>query len=89
MEPNSTSTGHTLGNMRFQTFSGMWHTLQAAAVAALLFAVCAYIPKLKYRAKLASLPTLGQANSGEKHRQNYLSSAKSIYKEGYQKVQLF
>ncbi|KAH7090346.1 ent-kaurene oxidase [Paraphoma chrysanthemicola] len=85
MELNTTSTRPTLGIMEFQTFSGLAHTLQTAAVAALIFAVCACIPKLTYRAKLASLPTLGQSNSGEKHRQNYLSSAKSIYKEGYQK----
>jgi hypothetical protein len=88
MDSNATTARSKLGNMEFQNFAGLAHTLQTAAIAALIFAACAYIPKLKYRAQLAKLPVFSGANGGEKHRQGYLNSAKVLYKEGYQKVSI-
>ncbi|RYN54751.1 hypothetical protein AA0118_g9129 [Alternaria tenuissima] len=61
------------------------HTLQTAAIAALIFAICAYVPKLKRKAQLGSIPTLGGLQGGEKQRQAYLASAKKMYEDGYTK----
>lgn len=72
--------------MEFQTPAGLSHTLQTAAVAVLIFAVCAYLPKLNHNSQLAKIPVFGGVATGEKQRQTYLSSAKSLYSEGYQKV---
>lgn len=72
--------------MALQTFEGLFHTLQTAAVAVLIFAVCAYIPKFQYKAQLAKLPVFGGSGSGEKQRQTYLTSSKKLYDEGYKKV---
>ena len=67
-------------------YTGLAHTLQTAAVAALIFAICALLPKLNYRSHLAKLPVFGGPASGEKQRQAYLTSAKKIYFDGYEKV---
>ena len=64
------------------------HILQTAAVAALLFAVCALLPKLNYRSHLTKLPVFGGPASGEKQRQAYLYSAKKMYLDGYVKVSI-
>ncbi|KAJ4994467.1 cytochrome P450 [Stagonosporopsis vannaccii] len=66
-------------------YTGVAHTLQTAAIAALIFAVCALLPKLNYRSQLAKLPVFGGPASGEKQRQAYLNSAKKIYLDGYEK----
>lgn len=66
-------------------YLGLAHTLQTAAVAALIFAACALLPKLNYRSQLSKLPVFGAEASGEKQRQAYLQHAKKIYLEGYTK----
>ncbi|KAH6618782.1 cytochrome P450 monooxygenase-like protein [Boeremia exigua] len=66
-------------------YTGLAHTLQTAAIAALIFVVCAFLPKLNYKSQLAKLPIFGGSSSGEKQRQAYLSSAKKMYIEGYEK----
>jgi hypothetical protein len=71
--------------MEVHTLTQLSHTLQTAAIAALIFAVCAYLPKLQYRSQLAKLPVFG-GSSGEEKRQAYLKSAKNMYQEGYTKV---
>ncbi|KAI4626023.1 uncharacterized protein J4E87_001498 [Alternaria ethzedia] len=70
--------------MDSQTMAQLTHTLQTVAIATLFFAVCAYVPKLKRKAQLGSLPVLG-GETGEKHRQAYLTSAKKMYEDGYAK----
>lgn len=70
-------------------YTGLSHTLQTAVVAALIFAVCALMPKLSYRSHLAKLPIFGDQNNKEKQRRAYLSSAKSIYMDGYKKVSIY
>lgn len=72
--------------MDFQSLAGLSHTLQTVVVATLIFAACTYLPRINYRAQLARLPVLGEHAAGEKQRQNYLSSAKKMYHEGYTKV---
>jgi hypothetical protein len=67
-------------------YAELVHTLQTTAVAVLVFAVCALLPKLNYRSHLAKLPVFGGPASGEKQRQAYLYSAKKMYLEGYEKV---
>lgn len=67
-------------------YTELAHTLQKAAVAVLIFAVCAFLPKLNYRSHMAKLPVFGGPASGEKQRQAYLNSAKKMYLEGYEKV---
>jgi hypothetical protein len=69
-------------------YTGLSHTLQTAAIAALVFAVCALLPKLNYRSHLAKLPISGGAASGEKQRQAYITSAKKMYFDGYEKVSI-
>lgn len=69
-------------------YTGLAHTLQTAAIAALIFAVCAALPKLNYRSQLAKLPVFGGSNVGEKQRQAYLTSAKKMYLDGYEKVSM-
>ncbi|KAF9698203.1 hypothetical protein EKO04_003691 [Ascochyta lentis] len=66
-------------------YTGLSHTLQTAAIAALIFAVCTLLPKLNYRSQLAKLPVFGGPASGEKQRQAYLTSAKKMYLDGYEK----
>lgn len=72
--------------METQNFTNIAHTLQTVGIATLIFAVCLFIPKINYRAKLARLPAFGGASSGEKQRKAYLESAKQMYNEGFQKV---
>jgi hypothetical protein len=69
-------------------YTGLSHTLQTAAVAALIFTVCALLPKLNYRSQLAKLPVFGRPASGEKQRQAYLSCGKKMYREGYEIVSI-
>jgi hypothetical protein len=78
MDLNATASPSEAASVEFKTLTGLTHTLQTAAIAALIFAVCAYIPKLKQRSQLSKLPTISAAG--------YLTNAKKIYKEGYQKV---
>lgn len=66
-------------------YLGLAHTLQTAAIAALIFAACALLPKLNYRSQLSKLPVFGAEASGEKQRQVFLQHAKRIYREGYVK----
>lgn len=70
-------------------YTGLVHTLQTAAVAALIFAACALLPRLNYRSQLAKLPVFGGPATGEKQRQAYLKSAKIIYFSGYEKVSIY
>lgn len=72
--------------MDFQTFAGLAHSLQTAAIAAIILVVCISIPKLKHRAQLSRLPTLGECMTGDKNRKDYLESARQLYAEGYRKV---
>jgi hypothetical protein len=69
-----------------QAFGGMGLALQTAAIAALIFAVCEYFPKLKARMQLAKLPVLEEVAGEKISRQTYLTSARSLYSEGYQKA---
>jgi hypothetical protein len=81
MDLNTTTSPPEAAPMDFKTLAGLVHTLQTATIAALIFAVCAYIPKLKQRSQLSKLPTISGAG--------YLTNAKEKYKEGYQKVSFF
>lgn len=67
-------------------YSGLAHTLQTVAIATLVFAACALLPKLNYRSKMAKLPVFGGQASGEKQRQTFLFNAKKIYLDGYEKA---
>lgn len=86
MQFNTTTTTSEPGALEVQTFAGAAHTLQTAAIAALIFFACTYVPKVKQRMQLAKLPAFSSSLGGEKHRQGYLKSAKDLYSEGYQKV---
>ncbi|KAH7398762.1 ent-kaurene oxidase [Phaeosphaeria sp. MPI-PUGE-AT-0046c] len=83
MEFNTTTTVPEAAAAEFQTFGSLAHTLQTAALAAIIFAVCASLPKLKYKAQLSRLPTLGGPTSGEHHRKGFLQSARQMYADGY------
>jgi hypothetical protein len=80
------SPAHHFAEMETQTFARLSHTLQTAAIAALIFAVCAYLPKLKNKSQLRRLPALSDAETGEKQRQSFLKSAKNMYPEGHAKA---
>ncbi len=72
--------------MDIQTFAGFSHSLQTIAAAVLVFVICAYVPTLTYTFKVTRLPVFGGPRTGEKQRQKFMSSAKSIYEEAYTKV---
>jgi hypothetical protein len=88
MELNSTNTTPNAAAVDVQTLAGLTHTLQTAAIAALVIAACAYVPKLRYRVQLAKLPAFEESTKGEKRYQSYLQSAADMYRDGYQKVGL-
>jgi hypothetical protein len=69
-----------------QTFGVSGLALQTAALAALIFAVCACIPKLRARMQLAKLPVLDKIAGEKISRQTYLTSPRALYNEGYQKA---
>lgn len=69
-------------------YTGVTHTLQTAALAALIFAACALLPKLNYRSHLAKLPVFGGPAGGEKQRQAFLNSARKMYSDGYEQVSM-
>ncbi|KAI0570397.1 CypX Cytochrome P450 [Pyrenophora tritici-repentis] len=71
--------------MDSQTIAQVTHTLQTVAIATLFLAICVYVPKLKLKAQLGSLPALNSGESREKHRKTYLTSAKKMYANGYAK----
>jgi hypothetical protein len=81
-----TTDTYTLVMMELQTLLGLSHMVQTLTVAALILAICAYIPQLRYKTQLAKLPVLGGEGSQEKQRQKYLKSAKQLYIDGYRKV---
>jgi hypothetical protein len=83
---HDTTTAYRPAPLELLTFSGLLHTLQTVALAALVFVVCAGIPKIRYRMRTAKLPTFVAARDGEKLRPGYLMTAKQMYIEGYKKV---
>jgi hypothetical protein len=72
--------------MELLTFARMAHTLQTAAIAALVFALFTYVPRIKQRIQLAKLPAFTASKDGDNHGKGYLKSAKDMYSEAYQKV---
>src|ERR1700709_525384 len=72
--------------MEVQLFTGLTQTLQTVAIAALVFAACFYLQKIHHSAQIAKLPAFHNAISSETHRKEYLKSARSMYKEGCEKV---
>jgi hypothetical protein len=86
MDFNTTTTAPELASMNTLIFGFPGHALQTAVIAALIFAVCSYLPKLNNRLRLAKLPAFNGATASKTHRQGYLTSAKAWYSEGYQKV---
>lgn len=85
MEFNTTNNLPKSAATEFQIFGSLAHSLQTAALAAIIFAVCASLPKLKHKTQLSRLPNLGGSTSGEEHRKGYLQSARQMYSEGYKK----
>jgi hypothetical protein len=72
--------------MNLQALSGVSHTLQTVTVATIIFAACVFFSRINYRAQIAKLPALVQPGNREKKRIDYLSSAKSLYAQGYKQV---
>ncbi|KAH7068213.1 ent-kaurene oxidase [Paraphoma chrysanthemicola] len=69
-----------------QIVARLWTSLPTAICAALIFALITYVPTLKFKLLLSQLPNLAGPEDREKHRQKFLSSARLLYKEGYDKV---
>ncbi|PSN58628.1 cytochrome P450 monooxygenase-like protein [Corynespora cassiicola Philippines] len=61
------------------------HVLKTAAIAALMWAVCAFIANVNHRSQLAKLPAFDETVNGEKKRQAYLYSARKLYLDGYER----
>jgi hypothetical protein len=72
--------------METQSYVGLAYTLQTVAIATLVFALFALIPKLDYQLKLSKLPIFGGTTGGEKQRQIFLKTGKQMYSDGYKKV---
>ncbi|CAE7025952.1 hypothetical protein CFE70_003690 [Pyrenophora teres f. teres 0-1] len=77
--------GHTTINT--QMLGTLSQSLSTAAIAAFIFAVFVYLPTIQRKIHLSKLPVHNTSdNSGEKQRQEFLSSAKNIYEQGHAKV---
>ncbi|KAH7371360.1 ent-kaurene oxidase [Pyrenochaeta sp. MPI-SDFR-AT-0127] len=76
MEANATMPELTI--LKPQTITGFSQTLQTFAVATLILSLCSYIPKLRYKAQLAKIPIVGDANMQS-------MTIKKLYSEGYEK----
>ncbi|XP_014550059.1 hypothetical protein COCVIDRAFT_116609 [Bipolaris victoriae FI3] len=85
MEFSTSTAVPKAGATEFQTFSILARLLQTAAIATIFLLVCISLPKLRHRAQLSRLPTLGGCIGGEKHRKGYIESARQLYSEGYRK----
>jgi hypothetical protein len=83
LDTSTSKAAPDTATMELLTYARMAHTLQTAAMAALVFALFTYVPKLKQRIQLAKLPAFSGTTSGTK---DYLSSAKQLYADGYQRV---
>lgn len=68
-----------------QALEGYTHTLRTIVIAACVFAVCAYFPKLQYQSHLSKFPVTGGPLSGEEQRKKYLNGARQMYMDGYTK----
>lgn len=78
---HTTMDTHVLGSLP--------QALSTAAIAAFIFAVFVYIPKIQRKIQLSKLPILSvNDKSGEKQRQEYLASARKLYEEGYARVSI-
>jgi hypothetical protein len=86
MDFNTTTAAIEPTTVDSQVFSGVGHALRTAAIAALIFAVCAYFPKLKVRMQLAKLPRFDGETGQGTSSQNLLLSSKVLYSEGYERV---
>ncbi|KAA8619294.1 CypX Cytochrome P450 [Pyrenophora tritici-repentis] len=76
--------GHT--TIDTQLLGTLSQSLSTAAIAAFIFAVFFYIPTIQRKIQLSKLPVHNTSGkSGEKQRQEFLSSARKIYEEGYAK----
>ncbi|RMZ74387.1 ent-kaurene oxidase [Pyrenophora seminiperda CCB06] len=79
--------GHT--TMDTQMLAKLSQSLPTAAIAALIFAIFVYIPKIQRKMQLSKLPLLSISDkSGEKQRQEFLMSARKIYEKGHAKVNI-
>ena len=75
--------------MDTQVLGNLSQTLSTAAIAAFIFAVFVYIPKIQRKIQLSKLPVLSVNDKwGEKQRQEYLTSARKLYEEGHAKVSI-
>lgn len=70
-----------------QTVELVVRTLQTTAIVSVIYAACAFIPRLHYRAQIKKLPAL-TLQGDTKARNDFITSAKKLYKEGYSKVGL-
>jgi len=65
--------------MDTQVLGNLSHTLSTAAIAAFIFAVFVYVPKIQRKIQLSKLPLLSVSNkSGERQRQEFITSARKI-----------
>lgn len=85
MDINTTITSGTpdSATMELLTYAKMAHTLQTAAIAALVIVLFTFAPKLKQQFQLARIPALSKSKDA---RTGLLKSVKEIYVEGYKKV---
>ncbi|KAH6875624.1 cytochrome P450 monooxygenase-like protein [Alternaria rosae] len=68
--------------MKLLTYVKITYTLQTAAIAALVFVLFTFAPKLKQQFQLAKIPALSKSKDA---RTGLLKSVKEIYIEGYKK----
>jgi hypothetical protein len=71
-----------MASLDLPAYIGFAHTIQTAAVAALIFAVVTYAPKLKRRAQLAKIPTFATSKGS-------VQSTRDMFQEGYRKVSIY
>jgi hypothetical protein len=71
--------------MEVQHLTGVSHTLQTLAFASIIITVLWYLPRFNLKAQLRKLPPYIYEDGSNKST-TYLTSAKRLYVDGYQKV---
>lgn len=72
--------------MKLRVVTESTQSLQLLAIAALVFAAYVYVQRIYFNSHIGKLPAFHKAISSEAHRKQYLKSAKTLYQEGYEKV---
>lgn len=76
---NTTNETPNMAYLDLQAYTGLAHTMQTAAIAALVFAAVTYAPKVMRQVQLAKIPSFNTPKGT-------VQSTRNLFQEGYRKV---